>query len=126
MRQLLSAAVLLPPAMMLVQPAPLAWADSAVAYEVVSADIPTAAIEYADMTGRKVIENVTLPWRAEQTVPDARGEGARGAQVRADWRPLAWPSKWVTVRIYHGGQILCQNTMDVGNATCYGSTPHVT
>jgi hypothetical protein len=50
-----------------------------------------------------------------------------GAEVRADWRssiaaPVWRPGKWVTVRVYIGKTLRCQNTLDVGNAACYGST----
>jgi hypothetical protein len=50
---------------------------------------------------------------------------AAKAQLRADWRPTAAPARWVTVRISQGDRLLCQSTLDVGNVTCYGNTPHV-
>jgi hypothetical protein len=105
--------------------APAAHASHAVTYEVVSDSIPQVNVEYVDASGRKLLESVALPWRFDVTLDDARGPTGRGAQVRADWRPTAAPSRWVTVRIYDGGDLLCQSTLDVGNATCYGNTPHV-
>lgn len=103
-----------------------AYAEDAVTYEIVSDDIATVNLEYFDRGVRKALERVALPWRIDVTVLDANSPTDDGAEVRADWRPAAWPSKWVTVRIYSGGKILCQNTLDIGNATCFGSSPHFT
>jgi hypothetical protein len=105
--------------------APPAHASDAVTYEVVSERISMMNVEYVDQTGRKLLESVPLPWRLDVTLDDAKGPTGGGAQVRADWRPTAAPSRWVTVRIYDGGRLLCQSTLDVGNATCYGNTPYV-
>lgn len=112
--------------------APIARADDDVMYEVVSNIVPAATVEYFDHSERKVLHDVPLPWRTSVTVVDARSPSTDGAEVRADWRPSAcdgryWcpealPNKWVTVRIYSQGTILCQNTLDVGNSACYGST----
>lgn len=101
-----------------------ARADDLVTYEVVSNDIGMANIEYEDSAGRILQEQVPLPWRLDTTVREVKGTPPTGSQVRADWRPSARPSKWVTVRISYQGKVLCQNTLDVGNATCYGITPH--
>ena len=103
-----------------------ARAEDTVTYEIVSNDIATVNLEYYDHGVRKALEGVPLPWRTDVTVVNAASPSDDGAEVRADWRPAAWPSKWVTVRIYSAGKILCQNTLDVGNATCYGSSPHFT
>jgi hypothetical protein len=105
--------------------APPAHASDAVTYEVVSERISTINVEYVDQTGRKLLKSVPLPWRLDVTLDDAKGPTGGGAQVRADWRPTAQPSLWVIVRIYSNGQLLCQTTLDVGNATCYGNTPHI-
>jgi hypothetical protein len=100
--------------------APSARADDAVTYEVLTtSDIAAVNIEYNDASGRLALQQVALPWRMNATVGNPR---SNDAEIRADWRPLAKPSKWVTVRIYYRGSLLCENTLDVGNAACYGST----
>ncbi|MGF2946005.1 hypothetical protein [Mycobacterium sp. Lab-001] len=97
-------------------------------YEVVSDQIPTVGgIEYFDGSARQLLQNVPLPWRTDVTMANPRSLGTDGAEVRADWRssiaaPVWQPGKWVTVRIYIGNVLRCQNTLDVGNAACYGST----
>ncbi|WP_090419252.1 hypothetical protein [Mycobacterium europaeum] len=103
-----------------------AWADEPVTYEVVSEDIQIANIEYQDSSGRASANGVTLPWRTDATVRTVRGAPPDGSQVRADWRPSAAPARWVTVRIIYQGKVICQNTLDVGDATCYGITPRIT
>ena len=108
--------------------APVARAADSVTYEVVSKDIAAAGgIEYYDGSARRLLQNVPLPWRTDVTIANARSLGTDGAEVRADWRnsiaaPVWRPGKWVTVRIYIGQTLRCQNTLDVGNAACYGST----
>lgn len=112
--------------------APCARADDSVTYEVVSGDIATADIEYFDRSERKAVKDVPLPWRTSVTVIDARSPSTDGAEVRADWRPRvcdgrywcpeARPNNWVTVRILFRGAVICESTLDVGNAACYGST----
>ncbi len=108
--------------------APSARAADSVTYEVVSNDIATANVEYFDHSERKALEGVPLPWRTSVTVIDARSPSTDGAEVRADWRssiaalPVWRPGTWVTVRIYFQGKVMCENTLDVGNAACYGST----
>ena len=109
----------------LVYPA-AAWADDLVTYEVVSDDIHAATIEYQDITGRASVESVTLPWRTDAVVHTVRGAPPDGSQVRADWRPAAAPARWVSVRIIYQGKVICQNTLDIGDATCYGITPRIT
>jgi hypothetical protein len=113
--------------------APSARAEDNVTYEVLSNVVPSATIEYFDFSERKVVENAALPWRATVTVVDAHAASTDGAEVRADWRPRAcdgraWcpearPNNWVTVRILLRGKVICESTLDVGNAACYGSTP---
>lgn len=105
--------------------APPAHAVDSVTYEVVSEYISTANVEYIDNTGRKALQQVQLPWRLEVSLDDARASTGWGAQVRADWRPTAGPGKWVVATIFSNGKVLCQNTLDVGNVTCYGNTPIV-
>lgn len=102
--------------------APAARADENVTYEVVSDYITAANVEYFDGSARRAVEQVPLPWRTNVTVVNPRSLSTDGAEIRADWRPAARPSKWVTVRLYIRGTLRCQNTLDVGNAACYGST----
>lgn len=108
--------------------APIARADESVTYEVVSNFVGVADnIEYFDGSTRQFRENVPLPWRTDLTMANPRSLSTDGAEVRADWRssiaaPVWQPGKWVTVRLYVGGTLRCQNTLDVGNAACYGST----
>jgi Mycobacterium membrane protein len=106
--------------------APPAHAEDAVTYEVVSDTVGMADIEYVDQTGRHLITHVPLPWRLQVPLEHATSPDNDGAQVRADWRPVAAPSRWVSARIYLQDKILCQNTLDVGNAACYGAAPRST
>ncbi|WP_231127218.1 hypothetical protein [Mycobacterium colombiense] len=113
--------------------APAAHADPGITYEVTSTEIPTATIEYFDGTARQLVPDAPLPWRTTVTVANPGSWGTDGAEVRADWRPGHVPvgplgapalaSKWVTVRIYFGKTIRCENTLDVGDAACHGATP---
>jgi hypothetical protein len=109
--------------------APNARAEDSVTYEVLSDDVATASIEYFDHSERILVESVPLPWRTNAAVIDASSPSISGAEVRADWRssiaalPVWRQGKWVTVRILYRGKVICQNTLDVGNAACYGSTP---
>jgi hypothetical protein len=113
--------------------APAARAGESVTYEVISSDIATANIEYFDGAARRALQDAPLPWRTTVTVTDPRSWGTDGAEVRADWRPGHVPvgplgaprlaGKWVTVRIYFGNTVRCENTLDVGDAACYGATP---
>lgn len=102
---------------------PVANAQVGVTYEVVSADIGAANIEYFDGTMRQSLLNVPLPWRITVPVADPTSVGFDTAEIRADWRWAAAPNRWVTTRIYFGDAIRCENTLDVGNAACYGTTP---
>jgi len=111
--------------------APPAKADDNVTYEVVSDSVPAANIEYFDHSERRVINGASLPWRANATVVDAHSPSTEGAEIRADWRgdvpasPLP-PGRpigyWVTVRILFKGKVICQSTLDLGDAACYGHT----
>lgn len=104
--------------------APMAQAADAVTYEIVSDTIPVVDVEYLQPGGRVLVTGVPLPWRIDVPLDDAQGPTGTGAQVRADWRRIRGPAKWVTVRIYSNGSLLCESVLDVGNATCYGNTPH--
>lgn len=117
--------VALPVAALLGYP-PAAGASDLVTYEVVSEDVQVADIEYQDVAGRLWAVQAPLPWRIDAVVPAVRDAPPTGSQVRADWRSTAAPGRWVTVRIIYQGKVLCQNTLDLGNATCYGITPRIT
>lgn len=112
-------------ALALVRPT-AAWADEVVTYEVVSDDISTVSVEYQVAAGRHLTADVPLPWRFEAPVRSVGGAPPEGSQVRADWHTRAAPGKWVTVRIMYQGKVVCQSTLDVGNATCYGITRRIT
>ena len=110
---------------------PTASAADTVTYEVISQNVRAANIQYFENSERRVVSGAHLPWRLDVTVADVRIPSSRGAEVRADWRPYVPPSilppgmpigYWVTVRISYRGKVICQNTLDVGNAACYGST----
>ncbi|WP_285032713.1 hypothetical protein [Mycolicibacterium sp. lyk4-40-TYG-92] len=121
---LMSAALIAGAAMLL--PGPAASARDSVTYEIVSdgGDVPLADVEFNQDSERSSLQQVSLPWRLTVDVPDATSPTRAGAELRADWRPYRWRDKYVTVRIYLGDQLLCESTLDVGDATCYGSTPH--
>ncbi len=106
--------------------APCAQAGGSVTYEVVSDSIGVANIEYQDAQGRVAITNAPLPWRLDVTMPDPQSAPPYGAQVRADWRPDARPNRWVSVRVIYQGKVFCQNTLDIGDAACYGNTSRIT
>lgn len=103
-----------------------AAADEVVTYEVVSDTVAVANIEYQDATGRRTVEGATLPWRIDAPARAVLDPPPMGNQVRADWRPSAAPTRWVSVRIVYRGKVICQNTLDVGDAACYGATPRIT
>ncbi|MCX2930695.1 hypothetical protein ORI20_10430 [Mycobacterium sp. CVI_P3] len=103
---------------------PVARAADAVTYEIFSDTIPVVDVEYLQPGGRVLITGVALPWRIDVPLDDAQGPTGTGAQLRADWRRIRGPAKWVTVRIFGNGKLLCESVLDVGNATCYGNTPH--
>lgn len=100
---------------------PAGAADDAVTYEISSDSVGIVNIEYMNAEHRILVERVPLPWRMDTAVLGGKDR----SEVRADWRPSARPNKWVTVRILYRGDVICQSTLDIGNATCYGNTPHV-
>lgn len=121
-----AALVVLPFLSMTTSAADDAVAAPVVTYEVVSPAVRAANIEYVTTTGRTFLPNVALPWSFTVPVQDALGPPPNGSQVRADWRSAAGPARWVSVRVYYNGELICQNTLDVGNAACYGSTRRIT
>jgi hypothetical protein len=104
---------------------PAAWAEDIVTYEVFSDSIRVANIEFQNAAGRASAEGVALPWRTDEVVTAVHAAPQDGSQVRADWRPAAAPTRWVTVRITYQRKIICQNTLDIGDAACYGITPRI-
>lgn len=98
--------------------APVARADDFVTYEVASSDVTAANIQYSDVSGQKVLENVPLPWRTNATVINPH---SKDTSLRADWEPAVGRYKWVTVRVYTHGNLLCETTLDIGDAECFGS-----
>lgn len=117
-----------------VMQAPVAHAQDVVTYEIFSDSVgELAGVEYRDISGKHLLQDVALPWRLTVPVVDATSPTADGAELRADWRPnfrtaatvgRVLLGKFVTVRIYRGEELLCESILDVGNATCYGSVPH--
>lgn len=117
-----------------VMQAPVAHAQDVVTYEIFSDSVGgLAGVEYRDISGKHLLQDVALPWRLTVPVVDATSPTADGAELRADWRPnfrtaatvgRVLLGKFVTVRIYRGEELLCESILDVGNATCYGSVPH--
>ena len=115
-------------------PAPAAHADDSVSYEVFSDVVPMVAkIEYRDRSGKQLLHAVPLPFQTTVRIADPLSPTDGGAELRADWRPdfrtaatvgRVLQGQFVTVRISVGGKIICESTLDVGNATCYGSVPH--
>jgi hypothetical protein len=114
--------------------APAAHAEDVVTYEIFSDSVAgLAGVEYRDASGKHLLQDVPLPWTLTVPVVNATSPTSDGAELRADWRPdfrtaatvgRVLLGKFVTVRIWRGGQILCESILDVGNATCYGSVPH--
>ncbi|MGV0735037.1 hypothetical protein ABQF35_05125 [Mycobacterium syngnathidarum] len=103
--------------------APVASAADSVTYEIVSDSIGLVNVEYVDSDGRHLVHDVALPWRLDRPIADAQAQPPAGAQLRAEWWTQRAPSRWVTVRIFSGGKLLCESVLDVGNASCYGVTP---
>jgi hypothetical protein len=114
--------------------APVAHAEDTVTYEIFSDYVPVlSGIEYRDVGGKHLLQGVSLPWTLTVPVVDAFDPEDNGAELRADWRPnfrtaatvgRVLQGQFVTVRISLGGKVLCESTLDVGNATCFGSVPH--
>ncbi len=114
--------------------APAAHAGDSVTYEVFSDFVPVVAgIEYRDVSGKKLLQGVPLPWQITVPVASVFNPEDDGAELRADWRPnfrtaatvgRVLQGQLVTVRISFRGQVVCETTLDVGNATCYGDVMH--
>jgi hypothetical protein len=113
---------------------PVGRAEDVVTYEVFSAVVPmVASIEYRDVSGKKLLQSVPLPWQTTVPVVNIFSPEDAGAEVRTDWRPpfrtaatvgRVLQGQLVTVRITFRGHVVCESTLDVGNVTCYGSVQH--
>ena len=101
-------------------PAP-ANADATVTYEVLSSYVSTATIAFSDVEGQHVLNDVTLPWRLSARVADAH---TAAAALGVDWQSQAGRYKWVVVRIYTSGSLLCERTLDAGSGSCDGRGPY--
>jgi hypothetical protein len=104
-----------------------AQATDAVTYEITSDQLTeVSSLQYIDRSGRVDLGTTPLPWRMDVTLDDADASVLRGgAEVRTEWLfPLRARWKYVVVSIYSNGTLLCQTTLNIGNATCYGNIPH--
>jgi hypothetical protein len=103
--------------------APSAHADDPVVYEVWSAAVGSANVEWSDTAGHHSLQNVPLPWRTSVMVSQARSDDA---QLRATWQPGSDapvnPGRyfWVRLRIYTSGSQICEHIADVGHGECTG------
>ena len=114
--------------------APVARAADSVTYQIFSDSVgELAGLEYRDISGKHLLQGVPLPWTLTVSVVDATSPTNNGAELRADWRPnfrtaatvaRVLQGHFVTVRIARGNDVLCESTLDLGNATCYGNVPH--
>lgn len=92
--------------------------DNTVTYEVISDAITNANVEYFDGTASQQVDNVTVPWKTDATVGDL-GNGAKQAnhaEMKVSWTPI--PGEVVTTRITYKDKVICQNTVDTGQASC--------
>lgn len=95
-------------------PGPQAHADGVVRYEVISNFIGSADVDFTDGSGRTTLAGVTLPWRANVAV---RNPYSVDTTLRVTWQG-AQRYKWVKIRIYTRGSLLCEGTFDVGDGAC--------
>jgi hypothetical protein len=110
----------------LLSAAPARAAD-AVTYEITSDQLTeVSSLQYIDRSGRVDLGSTPLPWRMDVALDDADASVLKGgAEIRTEWLfPLRARWKYVVVSIYSNGALLCQTTLNIGNATCYGNIPH--
>jgi hypothetical protein len=100
--------------MLLAGPAPSAGADGAVMYEVISNYIGSASVDFTDGSGRTSLPEVVLPWRQNVQVSDPY---SIDTTLHVTWLG-AQRYKWVKVRIYTRGSLLCEGTFDTGEGLC--------
>lgn len=98
--------------------APVTRADEAVTYEVLAQSpfLTAVDVEYTDLAGQVALQNVALPWRMNAMVADAHSVDTT---LRVKWQsPVRY--KWVIVRIFTRGSMLCEAIADQGETTCTG------
>lgn len=101
-------------AIVLAVPAPPAHADGLVRYEVISNYVSAVSVDFTDGAGRTSIPGVALPWRANVAVADPYSVDTT---LRVTW-PGAQRYKWVKIRIYTRGSLLCEGIFDTGEGSC--------
>jgi hypothetical protein len=96
----------------------MAHADESVTYEVLaqSPSLTEVDVEYTEGPGQVAVQNVALPWRMNAAVADAHSVDTT---LRVTWQsPVRY--KWVIVRIFTRGSMLCESIADQGETTCTG------
>lgn len=96
----------------------VAHAEEFVTYEVLtqSPSLTSVDVEYTDLTGQVALQNVALPWRMNAAVADPHSVDTT---LDVKWQsPVRY--KWVIVRIFTRGSMLCESIADKGETTCTG------
>jgi hypothetical protein len=94
----------------------VARAEEFVTYEVLaqSPSLTAVDVEYTDLSGQVALQNVALPWRMNAAVTDAHSVDTT---LHVTWQsPVRY--KWVIVRIFTRGSMLCESIADHGETTC--------
>lgn len=96
----------------------VAHADDVVTYEVLAQSpfVTAVDVEYTDLSGQVALQDVALPWRMNAEVADANRVDT---MLHVTWKsPVRY--KWVIIRIFNRGSMLCESTADKGETTCTG------
>jgi hypothetical protein len=96
----------------------MAHADDSVTYEVLAQSpfLTAVDVEYTDSAGQVAVPNVPLPWRMNAVVPDAHSVDTT---LHVKWQsPVRY--KWVIIRIFTRGSMLCESIADRGETSCTG------
>jgi hypothetical protein len=96
----------------------VARAEEFVTYEVLAQSpfLTAVDVEYTTLGGHVALPNVPLPWRMNAAVLDAHSVDTT---LRVKWQsPVRY--KWVIVRIFTRGSMLCESIADKGETTCTG------
>lgn len=96
----------------------VARAEESVTYEVLAQSpfLTAVDVEYTTLGGQVALQNVPLPWRMNAAVPDAHSVDTT---LRVRWQsPVRY--KWVIIRIFSRGSMLCESIADKGETTCTG------